>query len=99
MSFTHWLAGLALLPLAVTAQEKQQPLDPWNASAAVPASTYESPFKNYKPAADEPESPEKTWRTANDEVGRLGGHAGHMKVETSASAPAPATPRDHGKRH
>jgi hypothetical protein len=99
MSFTHWLAALALLPLAVTAQEKQQPLDPWNANAPVPASTYESPFKNYKAAADEPESPEKTWRAANEEMGRLGGHAGQMKVEASASAPGQVSPRNHGKHH
>jgi hypothetical protein len=91
MSFTNWftVAVLALLPLAVNAQQKQQRPDPSDANAPIPASGYESVFRNYKAAATGQESPDKTWRAANREVEKLGGHAGHMKE----------VPGEHGKHH
>jgi hypothetical protein len=107
MSFAHSLAvaALASLPLAAIGQQYQQhhhPANPVDASTNVPASSYESVFKNYKAAADEQESPDKTWRAANDEVAKLGGHAGHIKSDSGASsAPLPLQekPADHSKHH
>ncbi len=96
MTLTQWFAfGVLVQPFAVLAQQTSDPLD---VNAAVPASAYESAFKNYRAAANEEEaevSPDKTWRSANAEVGKLAGHAGHMKDQGLAS-PAPM---DHGKHH
>jgi hypothetical protein len=104
MSFAHWLtaAALASLPFAAIAEQKHHQADPTDASAAVPASGYESAFKNYRAAADEQESPEKVWRAANDEMGKVGGHAGHIKDDSttpSAAGSAQAKPADHRKHH
>lgn len=107
MSFAHWLAvaALASMPLAAIGQQYQQkhhPANPIDANASVPASSYESVFKNYKAAADEQESPDKAWRAANDEMAKLRGHAGHIKGDpTASSAPTPLQekPADHGKHH
>jgi hypothetical protein len=103
MSFAHWLtaAMLASTPFVVVAQQKHHQADPSDAYASVPASTYESAFKNYKAAADEQESPDKSWRAANDEVEKLGGHAGHIKgnsTSSSARTPAPAMPAGPGTK-
>jgi hypothetical protein len=104
MSFAYWLtvAALASLPFAVVAQQKQNQSDPTNANAPVSGAAYESAFKNYQPAADQQQSPDKTWRAANEEVGKLGGHAGNMKdgsFASSAPAPAQAMPADRSKHH
>lgn len=104
MSLAHWLtaAALASLPFAAATQEKQHQADPTDANATVPASAYESAFKNYHAADDEQEPPDKAWRAANDEVGKLGGHAGHIKGESITSPspkPAQAMPSDHRKHH
>ncbi|RJG03504.1 hypothetical protein D3878_19465 [Noviherbaspirillum sedimenti] len=81
---------LASLPFAAIAQQTPQKPDPLAANAPVPASTYVSAFKNYQAAADEQATPDKAWRAANDEVAKLGGHAGHIKSDA---------PADHGKHH
>jgi hypothetical protein len=104
MSFAHWLivAALASVPFAAVAQQIQNHAGPSDANAPIPASTYESAFKNYKPAADEQEPPDKRWRAANDEVRKLGGHAGHVEDNStapSARTPAPAMPAHHDKHH
>lgn len=109
MTIKQWFAVgvLASLPFAGMAQQVPQQPNPLDANATVPASTYESAFKKYQPAAAEEEaSPDKAWRAANDEVGQLGGHVGHMKGEATASSsspasstPAQAAPMDHGKHH
>jgi hypothetical protein len=103
MSFAHWLtiAALASLPFAAVAQSTHQQPHPGDASVPVPASVYESAFKNYHAAADRQESPDKTWRASNSEVEKLGGHAGHIKGDPNPSSPTPAqaAPADHGKHH
>jgi hypothetical protein len=104
MSFAHWLtvAAMAALPFAVGARQKQPQADPTDATAPVSVSAYESAFKNYRSASDEQQSPDKTWRAANDEAGKLGGHAGQMKDDSNTpadSAPAHAMPADHSKHH
>jgi hypothetical protein len=90
MPFSHWLtvAALASLPLAATAQQTRQ--DPTDANAAVPTSAYKSAFTGYRAAADQQESPDKLWRGVNEEMQRLGGHAGHMKdADTATPTSAP----------
>jgi hypothetical protein len=99
MSFVHWLAiaTLASIPFAAFAQQEHSPTDPAHASATVPASTYLSAFTNYQSIKDEQASPDKTWRAANDAAGKLKGHAGHMKDDSTASAPEVAA-AERGKR-
>jgi hypothetical protein len=102
MTVKQWLAVgvLASLPFAATAQQAPQQPNPLDANATVPASTYESAFKNYQSTADEQASPDKAWRSANDEMAKLGGHAGHMKDDAPpSSVPARAVPMDHSKHH
>jgi hypothetical protein len=108
MTLKQWLAVgvLASLPFAATAQQAPQQPNPLDANATVPASTYESAFKNYQTAADEQASPDKAWRFANDEMAKLRGHVGHMKDEVPASStspasstPAQAAPMDQSKHH
>jgi hypothetical protein len=58
----------------------------------VPARPYESAFKGYRPYVD----PEVTrWRQSNEEVGRLGGHVGHVP-KAQGPAVKPAAQGGHG---
>ena len=85
---------LMSMPFAAAAQQTAKQPDPIDANAAVPASPHESAFKNYRAATDEQASPDKAWRAANEEMTKLGGHAGHMTSDT------PPTLVDHeGHRH
>jgi hypothetical protein len=60
---------------------------------AVPSRpAYESAFKNYRPHV-EPEL--VRWRDANDEMGRLKGHAGQVPGSAPASSAAPASNSGH----
>lgn len=110
MSSRQWLALAAwvLVPVAAVAQEKQTQVVPTDAAAPVTAITYESAFKGYRSLTDDGNTPDKVWRSANQEMGKLGGHAGQMKdgvgqpAETSGAAlPAPAQGGavDHSKHH
>jgi hypothetical protein len=95
MSLSNWMAVaiVAGLPLVAAAQDKTKKTDPANPDEAVPTAVYESAFKNYQPMKESSESPDKIWRAANDEVGRIGGHVGSIKEETSPQeSPALATP-------
>ena len=67
------------------------PADP---SAPAPAATYNSAFEGYRGYRDEPLA---DWRAVNDEVGRVGGHAGifrgaggHASHGAARAAPAAA---------
>ena len=102
MSLSHWfaVATLAVAPLAAIAQQAQQQSNPADANAPVPASGYVSAFQDYRSALEEQASPDKTWRAANDEVGRLKGHAGHIRNDVAASSgPHKATSPHHGGHH
>ncbi len=61
----------------------------WADDHASPASTptagYRSVFDGYKPMPDETV---QDWRQANDEMGRLRGHMGHLNAENSAPSKA-----------
>ncbi|MEO8385560.1 MAG: hypothetical protein ABI583_09980, partial [Betaproteobacteria bacterium] len=50
--------------------------DPANATAAVPALKFQSPFKDYRPLGDTKLTP---WKDANDEVARIGGWRAYAK--------------------
>ncbi|RJG05057.1 hypothetical protein D3870_02610 [Noviherbaspirillum cavernae] len=91
------MALLASLPFSAAAQQKQHQSDPADADASVPATAYESAFKNYQTASEEQESPDKAWRAANNEMEKLRGHAGH--VNGGAPAPTREMPAHHGGHH
>jgi hypothetical protein len=78
-----YCAVLAALDAATAmAQSGRGPADP---AISGPLLKYESPFATYRPYAEEPL---RTWREVNDEVGRVGGHAGVVGSRETA------TPRD-----
>ncbi|MDQ9170066.1 hypothetical protein Q8A64_06525 [Oxalobacteraceae bacterium R-40] len=81
MSIAYYLSTfiLAATPLAVAAQAPSS-AGPAEATAAVLPYEYKSAFQDYLPMAGSSEAPEKVWREANDEVGRIGGHAGYMRA-------------------
>lgn len=87
MSSKQWLAAVAwvVVPMTATAQQKQAPFAPTDANATT-AIGYESAFKGYRASRDEEKTPDKVWRSANEEMGRLGGHAGQMKDRASPPA-------------
>jgi len=102
MTLKQWLtmAVVTSLSFAAHAQQVHQQPDPLDANAAVSATTYVSAFKDYCPLSDQQASPDKVWRATNDEMARLGGHAGHSKLDVPASqAPVQSAPVDHGKHH
>jgi len=74
--------GLSMLAVAATLAAQHDPADP---AAAVAPLAVESVFRDYRPYH---EPAQVDWRKANEEVRRLGGHAGH--VPGSASSPEPA---------
>ncbi|MEC4722889.1 MULTISPECIES: hypothetical protein [Noviherbaspirillum] len=109
MSSKQWLAVAAwvCVPLAASAQQQTQP-NPLDANAPTAAVSYESAFKNFRASNDEGTTPDKLWRSANDEMGKIGGHAGHMKdagstpvAPANANTPAPQQGGavDHSKHH
>jgi hypothetical protein len=91
MSFVHCMAiAIAAISIGAAAQEKTHETDPANPAGNASSFSYQSAFTNYRPFADEGEMSDKTWRTANDEMERLGGHAGHVK-DATASADSPSS--------
>ena len=79
--------GVVAQPPAALAQPRPRPDDP--AVKTLPSAP-PSAFAGYRPFRDEPQTP---WREVNDEVGRLGGHAGHMKDEAQPAVEQPAPGR------
>lgn len=67
---------------------------PESPSQAPATPAYKSAFADYRPALEEKETPVQLWRLANDEMGRLKGHAGQLK-----DAPAAASPDAHSAHH
>lgn len=82
------------LTVAATAQAGHEApaagrASPLDATAAVPAVTYESAFVRYRPHVDQKL---RAWKDANDEVGRIGGwrsYAREAAREEPAAAPDP----------
>lgn len=100
MSPGRWMAiaMLVTLPVAVTAQEKLRAADPTDPAATAAPYRYESVFSRYQSLPDTEEAPEEVWRAANEEMGKLGGHVGHVKAPTGTlrSDAAPALPQHEG---
>lgn len=83
----QWIVlPLALAAGAALAQARPDPSDP---KAAVKDRPYESAFKDYRPYRD---SEAGRWREANEEVGRLGGHQGHVPQAPSSAKPGAKPP-------
>lgn len=99
MSSKQWLvvAAWVFLPLAASAQQKQPEFSPLDPSAPVNATRYESAFQTYRPASDESQTPDKVWRAVNDEVEKLGGHAGYMK-DSGSQPSAPSNGNNAGAK-
>ena len=84
------IATLVLAPVAVTAQKNPRAADPTDTAATTTPYRYESAFSRYQSISDTDEAPEKVWRAANDEMGKLGGHVGHVMATTGAPRPEAA---------
>ena len=105
MLFPILLAIAALaIPLTGIAAQNNQALDPSNPAAESSGAPYESAFTGYRAWQDIKVSPVEGWRAANDEMARIGGHAGQIKevldeapsatqkpmpVDTQTPTPAP----------
>jgi hypothetical protein len=77
---TTCLALTACFVGSAAAENPARP-DPADPKAGAPLRPYESAFKGYRPYVD----PEVArWRDANEEMGRLGGHLGHVPRESGA---------------
>jgi hypothetical protein len=88
------MAAFAVLPcthFALAAPPAAKQWNPADPGAPAGAFRYESAFDNYRAATAESQ-PVKAWRSANDEMGKLGGHAGHMKE--AAGQAATVAPRE-----
>jgi hypothetical protein len=84
---------VALTSGGAAAQESAKPgsEDP---KLAVPSRPGESAFRDYRPY-DDPEL--AGWRASNDEMGRLGGHLGHVpKAQGPTPKPAAKPPSAQG---
>jgi hypothetical protein len=82
----------ALLPAPGAHAQSQARPDPADPNAAVPAFGYQSAFGDYKRHTD---PAVRGWREVNDEVGRIGGHAGALRAAPSGEghgAHAPLAP-------
>ena len=86
---------VALALFAASAAFAQAPAarrDPTDPQARIPAVEYRSAFENYRAERDPPAT---NWREANENVRRIGGHAGYVakpggageKYEAKGSAP------------
>lgn len=99
MRLPHWPAAIALaLPIGLAAQAAPRSDSPADPNAAVPVVRYESAFRPYRAARDDPATPDAVWRAANDAVQGEGGqsdHAGHSAPAQAASLPAVAPHAGH----
>lgn len=92
-SFTRWLTPAALCALAFAATAQTPPStarksDPLDASAAVPAVTYQSALSRYRRAGVDKAIP---WRESNDTAARIGGWRAYAR-EAQQPEPAPSAP-------
>ena len=91
-----YLLVLPFAALAAGASAQQHPAYPGGRAAQA---GYESAFAGYRPFREEKLAP---WREVNDEVGRIGGHAGMFRsaggrdAKAEPSRPAPAAPARSG---
>ncbi|HSC00650.1 MAG TPA: hypothetical protein VLE45_12105 [Burkholderiaceae bacterium] len=86
MQHRHWIWLAALAAGNAGAQSAARP-DPADPAVMVPETAYRSAFEGYR---NHDLSKQTPWRAANEEVGRIGGHAGILR-ERAAQDRAPAT--------
>lgn len=79
MSIIRWMAAPLLVMSSALAFGQEKVDNSADASKTESTVIYESAFGNYVSMTEEAETPDKAWRSANDEMGKLGGHAGHIK--------------------
>ncbi len=85
------LSTLAWLPVSAPAQ--QHPADPL---ATTPPAAYRSAYEGYRPLRDQKPA---SWRDANDEVARAGGHLGIFGGAHAGHGKAtPASPSTSGAK-
>jgi hypothetical protein len=79
MQHTHFLliALAALAAGAVSAQTGAGP-DPADPQARAPAPVYRSAFEGFRRPED---APRPSWRKANEEAARIGGHIGILREQ------------------
>jgi hypothetical protein len=101
------LAAFSVTPFALATNEDAGVVNPTSPAAPTPSFQYKSVLDSYQPIAEDDATPGKRWRTANEEVARIGGHAGYMKIqqaspqvsrqqESPAAEPAASAPSHHG---
>jgi hypothetical protein len=91
MSVVHWMAVaiITIIPWAVSARDKTQDTDPASVTAPATPAGYQSAFAGYQALQEISEPTPENWRSVNDEVGQVGGHAGHIKEATPLPQTAP----------
>ena len=95
MKRTFVFTLLALAAGGAAAQQKPRP-DPADQATRTPQSAYRSAFEGYRSFSD---AEVARWREANEEMGRLNGHVGHVPGSVpppSRGTDAPAKPAAHG---
>lgn len=95
------LVVCATVPLAASASSAASDPTPLHSEVPVPSTTYSSAFQAYQSIIEPVQTPDKSWRDANETVGALKGHAGHMKMPSAAAEGSfpPATPSSHLHDH
>jgi hypothetical protein len=89
--FAALVAALAGLSGGIAVAQNAPRPDPTDPKIASPMPDPRSAYADYRAFADEPLAP---WREVNDDVARIGGHAGALKGDATSpgSAPAGAAP-------
>ena len=77
MTQSHWLLLAALAAGTAVAQAPARP-DPADPAARVAAPTYRSAFEGYRRLED---GQRPSWREANEEAARAGGHVGIVREQ------------------
>jgi hypothetical protein len=99
------IAALAALAPLVAAQPQQPRPHPADPEVRVPNVTYQSSFTGYVSYREQDIAP---WRDVNDEVSRVGGHAGilrgtghseHAPTKPVAKSPVTPAPGIQGGEH
>lgn len=93
MSYLHqFIIGAAmLLPAFASAENARLARDPSDPADKGSIPAYQSAFAAYQPLQESSDVPETHWRALNEEVARVGGHAGVLKDPAPSRAAASAT--------
>ena len=75
MKHAHWLLLAAFAAGDAVGKEHKRP-DPADPKASVPSMPYRSAFEGYR---RHEEARPTSWREANDEAARIGGHVGTLR--------------------